>query len=92
MTEAQYHRLEADLAVELAAKRVEILQRAAAFEPIAAQLTQARMHGWHCRNSAASRALLRVPHDLAYTVDFYRTREHTPRGSVRALALLGALY
>ena len=38
----QYRQSEADLAVELAAKRVEVLERAAAFEPVAAQLTQAR--------------------------------------------------
>lgn len=39
----QYCQSEADLAVELAAKRVEVLERAAAFEPVAAQLTQARV-------------------------------------------------
>ncbi len=38
----QYRQTEANLAVELAAKRVEVLERAAAFEPVAAQLTQAR--------------------------------------------------
>ena len=36
----QYRQLEAELAVELAAKRVEVLERAAAFEPVAAQLAQ----------------------------------------------------
>ena len=39
----QYRQLEADLAVDLATKRVEVLERAAAFEPIAAQLKQARI-------------------------------------------------